>query len=299
MTIIAGFSSSRHGTAPLHLAAQLSATTGERVVAAAIVECALPAGVDPIEDEYQSHVAAEAKSSLQQVVNQLGRDTSVLVHRATSIPRGLSELVHQHGAGLVVLGSSSSGLLGRITLGSVTEQLVHTAAVPVALAPRGYPLNPLSIQRLTVAYGGAADTVGLVAAAADLARRWSIGLRIASFTVRPSAMFSGSIEPSAENLVLRRWELKTAETVRRQLDAARTAIAIPDVDLVIGASTEWRDAVEGIPWQRGDLLLLGSGAAGPRARVFLGSAASKILRHAPVPTMILPKLKSSQNLIVF
>ena len=51
MTIIAGFSSSRQGSAPLNLAAQLSRTTGEKIIAAAIVERALPAGADPIEDE--------------------------------------------------------------------------------------------------------------------------------------------------------------------------------------------------------------------------------------------------------
>jgi len=41
--------------------------------------------------------------------------------------------------------------------------------------------------------------------------------------------------------------------------------------------------------ETGDLLLLGSGAAGQTAQVFLGSAASKILRHAPVPVMIVPR----------
>ena len=41
------------------------------------------------------------------------------------------------------------------------------------------------------------------------------------------------------------------------------------------------------------MLLLGSGAAGPMAQVFLGSAASKILRHAPVPVMIVPKQRGS------
>ena len=73
------------------------------------------------------------------------------------------ELVDQHGADVVVVGSSSSGLLGRIALGSVTERLVHTSKVPVALAPRGYPPSPVPLQRLTVAYGGAADAVGLIA----------------------------------------------------------------------------------------------------------------------------------------
>ena len=63
----------------------------------------------------------------------------------------------------MVVGSSSSGLLGRVGLGSVTDRLVHTAAVPVAIAPRGYPMNPNPVSRLTAAYGGHADAVGLIA----------------------------------------------------------------------------------------------------------------------------------------
>jgi len=60
MTIIAGFSSSRQGSAPLNLAAQLARTTGEKIIAAVVVERALPAGVDPIEDEYRGCLASQA-----------------------------------------------------------------------------------------------------------------------------------------------------------------------------------------------------------------------------------------------
>ena len=65
MTIIAGFSSSRQGSAPLNLATQLARTTGEKIIAAAVVERALPAGVDPIEDEYRGYlaVAGDARRS--------------------------------------------------------------------------------------------------------------------------------------------------------------------------------------------------------------------------------------------
>lgn len=291
MTIIAGFSSSRQGTAPLNLAVQLSRTTGENVVAAAIVERAVPSGLDPIEDEYQGYVAAQATKSLERVVEKIrgDLDVSLVVHQASSIPRGLTELVEQHGADLVVVGSSSSGLLGRVALGSVTERLVHTAAVPVAIAPRGYPLSPVPVQRLTAAYGGAADAVGLITTSAELAKKWSVRLRIASFTVRPVTMYGGSIERSAENLVVKQWTRKTMDAALEQLEDARRRVEIPDVDVVIGAGTDWRDAVDGIAWQSGDLLLLGSGAAGPVSQVFLGSAASKILRHAAVPVMIVPR----------
>jgi nucleotide-binding universal stress UspA family protein len=202
------------------------------------------------------------------------------------------ELVDHHNADLVVVGSSSSGLLGKVALGSVTDRLVHTAAVPVAIAPRGYPSSPLPIQRLTAAYGGAADAVGLIATTADLAKRWSARMRIASFTVRPLRMFGGTIEPSAEDLVVRQWTRQTMDAALKQLNEARATVSIPDVDVVVGAGTDWREAVDGITWESGDMLLLGSGAAGPMAQVFLGSVAAKIIRHAPVPVMIMPRLQT-------
>ena len=291
MTIIAGFSSSRQGRAPLHLAAQISRCTGDKIIATAIVERPRPPKADPIEDEYFQHVTSQASRSLERVVGQLpgDLDMTVLVHQSTSIPTGLTEIAAEHNADLVVVGSSSSGLLGRVALGSVTERLVHTAAVPVAIAPRGYPMSPGPISRLTAAYGGAADAVGLIATSAELAKRWSVPLRIASFTVRPVPVFAGAIEPSVEDLVVQQWERRTYDDIVKQLNDVRTRIAMPDVDVVVGTGYEWREAVENVPWETGDMLLLGSGAAGQVAQVFLGSAASKILRHAPVPVMIVPR----------
>jgi nucleotide-binding universal stress UspA family protein len=291
MTIIAGFSSSRQGSAPLNLAAQLARTAGEKVIAAAVVERTLPAGVDPIEDEYRGYLASRATESLQRVVDQLpgDLDISVTVHHSTSVPNGLMELANQHSADLVVVGSSSSGLLGRVALGSVTDRLVHTSKVSVAIAPRGYPASPVSIQRLTAAYRGDADAVSLIATSVDLAKQWKVRLRIASFTVRPPTMFGGSLEPSAEELVVQQWAQRTTDAAVKQLEEARAQSGHADVDVVIGTGTEWREAVDDIAWEPGDVLLLGSAAAGPLAQVFLGTVASKILRHAPVPVMIVPR----------
>jgi nucleotide-binding universal stress UspA family protein len=291
MTIVAGFSSSRQGTAPLNLAAQISRWTGDKVVAAAIVERPWPAKDDPVEQEYLRHVTSQASRSLDRVVSQLPGDLDIptVVHQSTSIPTGLLELAAAHNARIVVVGSSSSGLLGRVALGSVTDRLVHTAGVPVAIAPRGYPLGPDPIRRLTAAYGGEADINGLIPAAAELATQWPVQLRIVSFTVRPVRMFGGSIESSAEDLVIQQWSRRTFDDIIKQLNAVRDRISVPDVDVVVGTGHDWREAVEDVPWESGDMLLLGSGAAGQTAQVFLGSAASKILRHAPVPVMIVPR----------
>ena len=122
-----------------------------------------------------------------------------------------------------------------------------------------------------------------------MAKQWGARLRIASFTVRPFTMFGGSIERSAEELVVQQWTRRTTDAVVGQLERVRATVPVPDVDVVIGTGTGWREAVDDIAWESGDLLLLGSRAAGPMAQVFLGTAASKILRHAPVPVMIVPR----------
>ena len=291
MTIIAGFSSSRQGSAPLNLAAQVAHNTGDKIVAAAIVERPWPPRDDPVESEYLRYVTSQASQSLDRVARQLPDDVDVStgVHQSTSIPTGVMELVSAHDANIVVVGSSSSGLLGRVTLGSVTERLVHTALVPVAIAPRGYALESSRIRRLTAAFGGEADINGLIPAAAEIARIWSASLRIVSFTVRPVQMFGGSIEPTAEDLVVQQWSKRTFDDIVKQLNAVRIHVPVPDVEVVVGTGNDWREAVEAVSWEAGDMLLLGSGAAGPLAHVFLGSVASKILRHAPVPVMIVPR----------
>ena len=286
MTIIAAISASRQGTAPLHLAAQIARSTGDKIVAAAVVERPWPPRDDPVEDEYLGYVTSQARQSLERMVGKLPAelDTWVVVHQSTSVPTGLTDLAAEIGAELVVVGSSSSGLLGRVALGSVTGRLVHTAAVPVAIAPRGYPMWPDPIQPATA-----------VVRRRGRRRRphrrpapsWPNGgrsrLRIVSFTVRPVTVFGGSIEPSAEDLVIQQWSRRTFDDIAKQLNAVRDRISVPDVDVVVGTGHDWREAVEDVPWETGDMLLLGSGAAGQAAQVFLGSAASKILRHAPSP----------------
>lgn len=297
MTIIAGFSWSRQGGAPLNLAAQIARCTGEPIVATAIVERPWPPRGEPIEDEYLRYITAEAQKSLAHAVEQLpdDLDVSAVVHQSTSVPKGLIEVTKMHGGTVVVVGSSSSGLMGKVALGSVTEWLVHTAAIPVAIAPRGYSLAVDRVTRLTAAYGGDADIEGLVPAIATLGRQWSASLRIASFTVRPVWAFGGALESSVENLVVQQWSQRMYEEAGRQLGMVRQHIPVSDVDVVVGSGPDWREAVEGIPWEPGDVLVLGSGAAGQASRVFLGSAASKILRHAPVPTMIVPRYQLPQQ----
>ena len=61
-----------------------------------------------------------------------------------------------------------------------------------------------------------------------------------------------------------------------------------DVELQVVTGNSWVDAIDAAEWQNGDLLAIGTSPSSGLARVFLGSHGSKILRHSPVPVLVLP-----------
>ena len=61
-----------------------------------------------------------------------------------------------------------------------------------------------------------------------------------------------------------------------------------DVELQVATGNGWDDVLDDADWQDGDLLAIGTSPVGGIARVFLGSRGSKILRHSPVPVLVLP-----------
>jgi len=61
-----------------------------------------------------------------------------------------------------------------------------------------------------------------------------------------------------------------------------------DVELQVVTGNGRGEAIDAADWQEGDLLAIGTSPVGGIARVFLGSRGSKILRHSPVPVLVLP-----------
>jgi hypothetical protein len=56
----------------------------------------------------------------------------------------------------------------------------------------------------------------------------------------------------------------------------------------------WDEAVDDIAWSDGDILLVGSSSLKPVSRVFLGSRATKIVRHSPVPVVVVPRGRAEE-----
>ncbi|MCB1293773.1 MAG: universal stress protein [Gordonia sp.] len=291
MTIVVGFSASRQSQAPLNLAVQMAAASGHSIVAVAVVEDSGARAGDPFQKEFIGHLTERTETALRKVLDGMpgGAQVPAVVTPGPSTATGLLQVAADHDADAVVVGSSSSGLMGRLALGSVTDRIVHTARLPVAIAPRGYKLDPGRITRVTAGYGGAADESGLIPAAAVLTRKWSLPLRVVSFTVRPMAAFGASATPKSEQEMVDRWVEQTGKAVTSELAEVRTRIDVPDVEVVVGTGPDWSTAMDSVPWRPGEILALGSGAAGIVSQVFPGAAANRILRNSPVPVMLMPK----------
>jgi nucleotide-binding universal stress UspA family protein len=87
-------------------------------------------------------------------------------------------------------------------------------------------------------------------------------------------------------------ESEVTEQWREQLAEAQAELA-PELDpgtvYVVTSGTSWWEALNSVDWMPNELLVLGSSSAGTLRRVFLGTNATKIIRHSPVPVLVVPR----------
>ena len=112
-------------------------------------------------------------------------------------------------------------------------------------------------------------------------------LRVASFGVRSATMYPPEIGTDIESEVTAQWREQMAEA--QAALAPRCAELDDDTDFVVASGTSWSEALSSVDWLPNELLVLGSSSAGTLQRVFLGTSATKIIRHSPVPVLVVPR----------
>ena len=213
-------------------------------------------------------------------------------HDARSAPAGLLQLAEEYEANMVVLGSSSAGLFGHVALGSVTDRLVHSSPVSIALATRGFRCKPGS--KVARATGGLRRVrrrrrprPGCGQSRRQCRRRvpdrFVRRLVDGRRTRRRSAPARRTPCSQSGPRRWRRWRTRHLHTVEELSELPRK------VETAIGRGETWAEALDDIGWEQGDVLVVGSSGIGPVAQVFLGSRATKILRHSPVPVVVVPR----------
>ena len=291
MTVVVGYIPHRGGRGALDLGLQLAHARGEAMAVVTVIprqwQTPSMAKIDAEYAEYARQVGEEAEHQARDYL----RDTSVEVettYRATtgrSVSSALVETAQELGGSTLVIGSSADGPEGRIVTGATAEKLLHSAHVPLAISPRGYQsVAAAGFTRLTCAFSDSESSVRTVAHAAELAKQLGVPMRVASFGVRHATMYPPEVGLTAEDSVLDSWADQAADAQRRLVADGVIDAAVP---CVIGTGSGWVESVGSIDWQRDELLAIGSSAAGPLARVFLGSRAAKLIRAAPVPVVML------------
>ena len=287
MTILVGYPLKRRAKAVLSLAGMLARTSGQDIVVCVVVPAPWMPGMSRADQGYRAYIDELVDAAAAQAREDMPTDVEVsyVTVQAKSAPTGLLEAAKEHDATVVVTGSSDSGQFGYISLSSVADRLLHSSHIPVAVATRGFRASGGKIKRITLAFTGGEQSSLLLVSARALAAQYGCELRLASFAVHLSPPETARFR-AERTTVLEEW----TKNVYAAADAALPGEpASEKPEIVIGHGRDWDEAFESIEWDAGDVLVVGSSDAGPVARVFLGSRATKIVRHTPVPVLVVPR----------
>lgn len=291
MTVVVGYLAGKSGAAPLHLALGAARTLGTSLTVATIVPkpwtYPSPARVDAEYAAWADQLAADSAREAQRELAAMPHDLEVSFHSHAhrSVSGGLVEVVGELDADVLVLGSAG-GQLGQVMVGSTADRLLHSSPVPLAIAPRGYRgARGGVLTRITCGYPGTPESVKVVRRVAALSERLGVPLRVISFAVRGRTMYPPEVGLHAEDSILAAWEAQAHTLLEKLRD---DGVVGPEVALAVVSGNGWDQALDDADWIDGEILALGTSPRGDVARVFLGSRGAKILRHSPVPVLVLP-----------
>ncbi|RWZ59694.1 universal stress protein [Labedella populi] len=291
MTVLVGFANGRGARDALELGVALADAFGLplTVVTAARRSWGTPSisRVDAEFIDWSRRAADDDLAAARTRLTESAPQHDVTFRRVEgrSVPAALVQAARDEDATVIVLGSAADGSLGQVVLGSTADRLVHSSPVPVAVAPRAYRAPKDGIDRLTFAWAGNESEVPAIARLVALAESASARVRIVTFGLRRPAMFPPEVGLDAEEEVFVAW----TAGVRVTFDSLRSrGLVGDDVETTIAVGADWRAAVDEVDWAPGDVLVIGSKPGGAVARVFMGSSATKIVRHSPVPVVLLP-----------
>ena len=196
---------------------------------------------------------------------------------AVSPGRGLHEQAEAQGADLLVVGSSSHGLLGRAMLGDDTRSSLNGAPCAIAIAARGYGERPTPLATIGVGYDESPESTAALGMAKEIAQVHKARVTALDVVSLPTYSFMGLMAPALGDSI----NLMLEETNERisQLPGvdARAVYGLPGEELAA-----FGDEV--------DLLVVGSRSYGPWRRLVLGSTSNYLQRHARCCLLVLPRV---------
>jgi nucleotide-binding universal stress UspA family protein len=208
---------------------------------------------------------------------------------STSAARALHEAAEAEDAGLLVVGSTRQGPVGRVLPGSTAERLMHGAPCPIAIVPAGWK-GGAGLRTIGVAYVGSEEGLEALRGAHALARRADATLRVLTAIKAGLALYR---ETDAQPGVQRGRAVDDVEgelRVRAE-DALRDATDALDGDVPIETDAFLEDPADVLirVSENLDLLVCGSRGYGPLRAVLLGGVSRRVTTEAHCPVIALPR----------
>jgi nucleotide-binding universal stress UspA family protein len=228
-----------------------------------------------------AHLRLDAKSARDMLERERAQARIVAEVRdiaSPSVGRGLHQLAEQYAADLLVVGSSSRGMLGRVLSGDDMRASLNGASCAVAVAPHGYAQSTASIKAVGVGYNGTPEAEAALAVARGLAARY--GATVRALTVVnpiPGAIgYSEAFDPG--------WSM-AIEVVGRTANERLELLDGVDGGVAVGVPSEALAAFGA----EVDLLVVGSRSYGPVRRMMLGSTSVRLAHGTLCPLLVLPR----------
>jgi nucleotide-binding universal stress UspA family protein len=284
--VLVGFDPRTEDRAPVAFGVAAARFTG----APLIVACACAAG------RGDEDLPDAAKDALDRIRGDLATENlSILVRElpSTSAARALHEAAVAQDAGLVVVGSTRRGPVGRVLPGSTAERLMHGAPCPVAVVPVGWETRG-GLGTIAVAYVDTEEGREALRGAHALARRAGATLRVIT-VVQPSiGMLDETesrvgVQPGKEVSEIEGEHRVAAEAEARSAAQALGEGVEVEVDGFLGDPADALIRVS----ENADLLVCGSRGYGPIRAVMLGGVSRRVAAEAHCPVIVLPRGVSS------
>lgn len=229
---------------------------------------------------FENLLNEQARQWLDEALALVPADVPAQAHirSGDSDAQALIEAAEELGADVLVIGASRTGLFKRFTIGSVASALLHASTVPVALAPHGY-YRQEALTRISCGLGTRAGAGKLLDFAIGMAANRAVPLRVVSLLA-----LDGGDTGAAD--AAREYAEKTVAAAAPVSPSGVQLAAKTDVVVAQGRSIE--EAVDGLDWEDGEVMVIGSSRLAQGRSIFLGSTANRILRALPVPMLVVP-----------
>lgn len=218
----------------------------------------------------------QARVWLAEARELVPEDVVVRTHTRTSpsAATGLLDAVDEFGALAVIVGAATGKYTGTFSVGPVADTLLHRAHVPIALTPRRYK-GTEPITRLYAGVGVREGSQRIIAETRQAVRRSGLDAVLVHFL--PTDQVEGDPQRAVD----------LAE--RRLAEAARDFGTEHPVGTLVAQGKNLKKAVTGTEWLPGSVLFVGSSRLAEHRQIFLGTTTARILRHLPVPMIVLPR----------